>query len=154
MARCAGPDDRCQAHTRRIAINGCTRGSRTRNGSSLMIALDARTTLAADLPYQVYIEVTNRCNSLYASCPLTYDHFLPFEPKHHLTWPQFRRIVDAWSSETGAARVRGIGLDVALIHIASMSNLMAALGWAMVDLIEHPAELEAVVGGDGDLAVA
>ena len=59
-----------------------------------MIALDARTTIAADLPYQVYIEVTNRCNSLCASCPLTYDHFLPFEPKHHLTWPQFRRIVD------------------------------------------------------------
>jgi cytochrome P450 len=63
----------------------------------------------------------------------------------------FGRIVAAWSSEP-AARVRGIGLDVALIHIASMSNLMAALGWAMVDLIEHPAELEAVVGGDGDLA--
>lgn len=64
----------------------------------------------------------------------------------------FGRIVDAWSSETGAHRIRGIGLDVALIHIASMSNLMAALGWAMVDLLEHPAELEAVVGGDGDLA--
>jgi cytochrome P450 len=48
--------------------------------------------------------------------------------------------------------IRGIGLDVALIHIASMSNLMAALGWAMVDLLSHPAELEAVVGGDGDLA--
>ena len=59
-----------------------------------MIALETRTTLAAELPYQVYIEVTNRCNSLCASCPLTYDHFLPFEPKHHLTWPQFRRIVD------------------------------------------------------------
>jgi cytochrome P450 len=43
-------------------------------------------------------------------------------------------------------------MDVALIHIASMSNLMAALGWAMVDLIEHPAELDAVVGGDGELA--
>ena len=39
----------------------------------------------------------------------------------------------------GADRIRGIGLDVALIHIASMSNLMAALGWAMVDLLEHPA---------------
>src|SRR5258706_5919934 len=64
------------------------------NGSSLMIALNARTTIAVDLPYQIYIEVTNRCNSLCASCPLTYDHFLPFEPKHHLTWPQFRRIVD------------------------------------------------------------
>jgi cytochrome P450 len=64
----------------------------------------------------------------------------------------FGRIVDAWSSEPPADRMRGIGLDVALIHIASMSNLMAALGWAMVDLLSHPAELEAVVGGDGDLA--
>jgi MoaA/NifB/PqqE/SkfB family radical SAM enzyme len=59
-----------------------------------MIPLESRTTIAPDLPSQVYIEVTNRCNSLCASCPLTYDHFLPFEPKHHLTWPQFRRIVD------------------------------------------------------------
>jgi MoaA/NifB/PqqE/SkfB family radical SAM enzyme len=59
-----------------------------------MIPLDARTPIAPDLPRQVYIEVTNRCNSLCASCPLTYDYFLPFEPKHHLTWPQFRRIVD------------------------------------------------------------
>jgi len=59
-----------------------------------MIPLNARTPIAPDLPRQVYIEVTNRCNSLCASCPLTYDHFLPFEPKHHLTWPQFRRIVD------------------------------------------------------------
>ncbi len=64
----------------------------------------------------------------------------------------FSRIVEAWSSESGADRIRGIGLDVALIHIASMSNLMAALGWAMVDLLEHPAELNAVVGGDGELA--
>lgn len=59
-----------------------------------MIPLESRTTIAPSLPSQVYIEVTNRCNSLCASCPLTYDHFLPFEPKHHLTWPQFRRIVD------------------------------------------------------------
>src|SRR3954464_11181937 len=59
-----------------------------------MIPLDARTTIAADLPQQVYIEVTNRCNSLCASCPLTYDHFLPSKTKHHLTWPQFRRIAD------------------------------------------------------------
>jgi len=62
------------------------------------------------------------------------------------------RIVDAWSSESATDRVRGIGLDVALIHIASMSNLMAALGWAMVDLFEHPAELDVVLDGDGELA--
>jgi MoaA/NifB/PqqE/SkfB family radical SAM enzyme len=60
----------------------------------MLIPLESRTALAPELPRQLYIEVTNRCNSLCASCPLTYDHFLPFEPKHHLTWPQFRRIVD------------------------------------------------------------
>jgi MoaA/NifB/PqqE/SkfB family radical SAM enzyme len=47
-----------------------------------------------DLPTQLYIEVTNYCNSLCASCPLTYNHFLPQEPKHHLSWENFRRVVD------------------------------------------------------------
>ncbi len=46
------------------------------------------------LPRQVYLEVTNICNSLCASCPLTYDQFLPFEPKHHMSWETFRHIVD------------------------------------------------------------
>jgi MoaA/NifB/PqqE/SkfB family radical SAM enzyme len=59
-----------------------------------MIDLAARSTTAPDLPRQVYIEVTNRCNSLCASCPLTYDHFLPWEPKRHLSWQRFRLIVD------------------------------------------------------------
>jgi MoaA/NifB/PqqE/SkfB family radical SAM enzyme len=58
------------------------------------IPLHTRSQLAQDLPTQVYIEVTNRCNSLCASCPLTYNHFLPYEPKHHLAWDDFRRIVD------------------------------------------------------------
>jgi MoaA/NifB/PqqE/SkfB family radical SAM enzyme len=47
-----------------------------------------------ELPTQLYIEVTNICNSLCASCPLTYNHFLPYEPKHHLSWENFRRVVD------------------------------------------------------------
>jgi cytochrome P450 len=63
----------------------------------------------------------------------------------------FSRIVDAWSSESGRVRTRGI--DVALIHIASMSNLAAALGWALVDLLEHPAHLRRVLAGDADLAL-
>ena len=49
---------------------------------------------AATLPAQVYLEVTNYCNSLCASCPLTYKHFLPYEPKHHLTWKQFLQIME------------------------------------------------------------
>jgi cytochrome P450 len=56
----------------------------------------------------------------------------------------FGRIVDAWSSESQRSRLHGIALDVALIHIASMSNLAAALGWALVDLLEHPAQLKRV----------
>jgi MoaA/NifB/PqqE/SkfB family radical SAM enzyme len=58
------------------------------------LPLHSRSHLAKDLPTQVYIEVTNYCNSLCASCPLTYNHFLPQEPKHHLSWEKFRQIVD------------------------------------------------------------
>ncbi|MGB7876413.1 MAG: radical SAM protein [Anaerolineales bacterium] len=58
------------------------------------IPLHTRSQSAKDLPTQVYIEVTNYCNSLCASCPLTYNHFLPHEPKHHLGWENFLRIVD------------------------------------------------------------
>lgn len=64
----------------------------------------------------------------------------------------FGRIVDAWASEPAEVRTRGVAMDVALIHIASMSNLMAALGWALVDLLLHPAQLDLVVGGDRGLA--
>ncbi len=64
----------------------------------------------------------------------------------------FGRIVEAWSSQPPDLRLRGIAFDVALIHIASMSNLAAALGWALVDLLEHPAHLARVVAGDADLA--
>src|SRR6201997_5126161 len=64
----------------------------------------------------------------------------------------FGRIVDAWRAEPAKARLRGIALDVALIHIASMSNLAAALGWALVDLLEHPTHLARVRLGDNDFA--
>jgi MoaA/NifB/PqqE/SkfB family radical SAM enzyme len=59
------------------------------------IELRTRTQIAPDLPRHLYIEVTNHCNSLCISCPLTYDHFLPIEPKQHLSWENFRRIVDS-----------------------------------------------------------
>ena len=52
------------------------------------------------------------------------------------------------SAGSDSARIRGIALDIALIHIASMSNLAAALGWAMVDLLEHPAALNRIRLGD------
>ncbi|MET0700596.1 MAG: cytochrome P450 [Mycobacterium sp.] len=63
----------------------------------------------------------------------------------------FGRILTAWSDEPTEQQLRGIALDIALIHIASMSNLAAALGWTMVDLLEHPAVAEQV-RTDPDLA--
>ena len=64
----------------------------------------------------------------------------------------FARITAAWDGEPDAVRRRGVALDVALIHIASLSNLAAALGWLLVDLLAHPRELEGVRGGDRALA--
>lgn len=58
------------------------------------IPLHTRSTVATEAPRQLYIEVTNYCNSLCISCPLTYDHFLAHEPKHHLSWDKFRHIID------------------------------------------------------------
>jgi len=72
------------------------------------IPLHARSQLVKDLPTQVYIEVTNRCNSLCASCPLTYNHFDPYEPKHHLAWEDFRRIIDQFP-RLDRAVLHGIG---------------------------------------------
>ena len=58
------------------------------------LPVHSRKTQMPDFPTQLYIEVTNYCNSLCASCPLTYNHFLPHEPKHHMSWENFRRVVD------------------------------------------------------------
>ncbi len=72
------------------------------------IPLHARSQQVENLPTQVYIEVTNRCNSLCTSCPLTYNHFQPYEPKHHLSWEDFRRIVDQFPRLERAV-LHGIG---------------------------------------------
>lgn len=61
------------------------------------------------------------------------------------------RVHAAWADEPDdAVRRRGTALDVALLHVASMSNLHAALGWALVDLVAHPDAVERVRSGDDD----
>jgi cytochrome P450 len=64
----------------------------------------------------------------------------------------FNRVVDAWADAEPKDAVAGICLDITLIHVASMSNLFAALGWHLVDLLEHPDSAEAVCLGDTGLA--
>ncbi len=60
----------------------------------------------------------------------------------------FDRVVDAWADAEPGQAATGICLDITLIHVASMSNLFAALGWHLVDLIEHPDEAEQMRLGD------
>jgi cytochrome P450 len=64
----------------------------------------------------------------------------------------FSRVVEAWADAEPEEAVEGICLDITLIHVASMSNLFAALGWHLVDLLEHPDSAEAVRLGDTGLA--
>jgi cytochrome P450 len=66
--------------------------------------------------------------------------------------PLFSRIVAAWRDEPEDVARVGVARDVALIHVASMSNLFAALGWALIDLLAHPAYAARVVDGDQQLA--
>jgi cytochrome P450 len=66
--------------------------------------------------------------------------------------PLFARIVSAWADEPADVARVGVARDVALIQVASMSNLYAALGWALIDLLEHPADARRIVAGDQELA--
>ena len=61
-------------------------------------------------------------------------------------------MVDAWADAEPAEAASGFCLDITLIHVASMSNLFAALGWHLVDLLEHPEAAEQVRLGDTGLA--
>jgi len=71
---------------------------------------------------------------------------------HEVDHPLFTRVASAWDDVPDQERAAGVAADVALIHVASMSNLFAALGWMLVDLVEHPAEQAKVRSGDPALA--
>jgi cytochrome P450 len=68
--------------------------------------------------------------------------------------PLFSRVAAAWADEPATERRTGVAQDVALIHIASMSNLFAALAWCLIDLLTHPDEAARVKQGDKGLAEA
>jgi len=70
------------------------------------------------------------------------------------THPLFTRVASRWSDESPPDAARGTAYDVALIHVASMSNLFAAVGWALVDLLERPADATRVLNGDSAWAEA
>jgi len=75
-------------------------------------------------------------------------------PGHEPDHPLFARVAAAWADEPAEASRVGVAGDVALIHIASMSNLFAAMGWSLIDLLSHPEEAERIRAGDQALAEA
>jgi cytochrome P450 len=56
-----------------------------------------------------------------------------------------------WEGTDGAARVRGITGDVVLLHVATMTNLFAALGWTLALVLLHPDVRARIEGGDNPL---
>ncbi len=60
----------------------------------------------------------------------------------------FARISESWSGEPAPARRTGVAHDVALVHIASMSNLFAAMGWAFVDVLGDEEASARIRAGD------
>jgi cytochrome P450 len=75
-------------------------------------------------------------------------------PGHEPDHPLFARVAAAWADEPAEDARVGVAGDVALIHIASMSNLFAAMGWSLIDLLSHREEAERIRAGDQALAEA
>ncbi len=57
-------------------------------------------------------------------------------------------IAGRWADVDDAERARGVAGDVVLLHIATMTNLFAALGWTLGLLVLHPEARRRVEAGD------
>ena len=58
------------------------------------------------------------------------------------------RISKNWDGVAEPDRTQGIARDVVLLHVATMTNLVAALGWTMVRVLHDGTSAEAVAAGD------
>src|SRR5262249_15539650 len=59
-----------------------------------------------------------------------------------------REIAHRWHDSEEPQRTQGIARDVVLLHVATMTNLFAALGWTLTLLALHPDVLERVRTSD------
>jgi MoaA/NifB/PqqE/SkfB family radical SAM enzyme len=77
---------------------------------------DERDKVAHAPPVCLYLETTNRCNLLCATCPRTYE---ALEPEADMSWELFRSIVDQLP---GIARVvlHGVGEPMLVAHLPRM----------------------------------
>jgi len=61
------------------------------------------------------------------------------------------RVYEAWADAPVGERQIGAARDVVVIHMGAQSNLYAALGWTLVDLLLRPELLARVQAGDDAL---
>ena len=59
------------------------------------------------------------------------------------------RIAQRWDGVGEPMRTQGVARDVILLHVATMTNLVAALGWTIVRTVLDPTALEAAASADG-----
>jgi len=60
-------------------------------------------------------------------------------------------IARRWSDTEEPERTQGIARDVVVLHVATMTNLFAALGWTLAQLALHRDVLARVAAGDAQL---
>ncbi len=63
-----------------------------------------------------------------------------------------QEIATRWDDTEDPQRTQGIARDVALLHVATMTNLFAALGWTLALLALHPDALARLRSGDAGYA--
>jgi MoaA/NifB/PqqE/SkfB family radical SAM enzyme len=80
--------------------------------------------VAPALPKCLYIELTNRCNSLCETCPRT---FITREPLGDLTWDNFKRVVDS-NPVMDRAVLHGIGEPLMHRDLIRMIEYLKARG--------------------------
>ncbi len=108
-----------------------------------------------DNPRELYIEVTNRCNSLCVTCPLTFD---PQEQEHYLTYQEFLELVDQFPHLKRVV-LQGIGEPLLNRDLARMIRFLKDRGVHVVFntnaiLLYPKRQQELVESGLDDLRVS
>ncbi len=69
------------------------------------------------------------------------------------TWPDdwLTRIWEAHADRPREDRMVHVARDVIVIHLGSMSNLYAAMGWTLIEVLRRPSICAAIADGDDEL---
>jgi cytochrome P450 len=116
------------------------------DGSAAFVHPEAMAAVAAS-GKQAELAAMSRVQALIVDTVRSRDALAPDERPADL----FDRVMEHWSDVEEPARTTGIARDVILVHLASMSNLFAASGWMLAQLVLHPDVLARARNGESGL---